>query len=54
MYKAFFTRFFDIILSFFAIVLLLWLFIFISLAIVIDDRGRFYSNKTSGKDKKAV
>lgn len=39
MYKAFFKRFFDIILSFLGIVLLSWLFIFISLAIVIDDPG---------------
>ncbi len=53
MYKAFFKRFFDIILSFFAIVLLLWLFIFISLAIVIDDPGPvLFKQKRVGKDKK--
>ena len=53
MYKAFFKRFFDIILSFFAIVLLLWLFIFISLAIVIDDPGPvFFKQRRVGKNKK--
>lgn len=53
MYKAFFKRFFDIILSFFAIVLLLWLFIFISIAIIIDDSGPvFFKQKRVGKDKK--
>lgn len=53
MYKAFFKRFFDIILSFFAIVLLLWLFIFISLAIVIDDPGPvLFKQKRVGKGKR--
>lgn len=53
MYKAFFKRFFDIILSLFAIVLLSWLFIFISLAIVIDDPGPvLFKQKRVGKDKK--
>lgn len=53
MYKAFFKRFFDTILSFFTIVLFSWLFIFISLAIVIDDPGPvLFKQKRVGKDKK--
>jgi lipopolysaccharide/colanic/teichoic acid biosynthesis glycosyltransferase len=53
MYKAFFKRFFDTILSFFGIVLLLWLFIFISLAIVIDDPGPvLFKQKRVAKGKK--
>jgi O-antigen biosynthesis protein WbqP len=53
MYKAFFKRFFDIILSFIAIVLLLWLFIFISLAIVIGDPGPvLFKQKRVGRGKK--
>lgn len=53
MYKAFFKRFFDIILSFLAIVFLSWLFIFISLAIVIDDPGPIlFKQKRVGKGKK--
>lgn len=53
MYREFFKRFFDIVLSFFAIVFLSWLFVFISLAIVIDDPGPvFFKQKRVGKDKK--
>ncbi|MDD4700390.1 MAG: sugar transferase [Oscillospiraceae bacterium] len=53
MYKAFFKRFFDIILSFIAIICLSWLFIIISLAIVIDDPGPvLFKQKRVGKSKK--
>lgn len=53
MYKAFFKRFFDIILSFIAIICLSWLFIIISLAIVIDDPGPvLFKQKRVGKGKK--
>jgi len=53
MYKAFFKRFFDIILSFLGIILLSWLFIFITLAIVIDDPGPvLFKQKRVGKGKK--
>lgn len=53
MYKTFFKRFFDITLSFFAIVFLSWLFIFISLAIVIDDPGPIlFKQKRIGRRKK--
>lgn len=53
MYKAFFKRFLDIILSFIAIICLSWLFIIISLAIVIDDPGPvLFKQKRVGKGKK--
>ena len=53
MYKAFFKRFFDIILSLLGIVLLSWLFIFITLAIVIDDPGPvLFKQKRVGRGKK--
>lgn len=53
MYRTFFKRFFDIILSFLAIVLLSWLFFIISLAIVVDDPGPvFFKQKRVGKNKK--
>ncbi len=53
MYRTFFKRFFDIILSFLAIVLLSWLFVIISLAIVIDDPGPvLFTQKRVGKNKK--
>lgn len=53
MYRGFFKRFFDIILSFLAIVLLSWLFFIISLAIVVDDPGPvFFKQKRVGKNKK--
>ena len=53
MYKSFFKRFFDIFLSFLGIVLLSWLFIVISLAIVIDDPGPvFFKQRRVGKGKK--
>jgi len=53
MYRAFFKRFFDIVLSFIAIFLFSWLFIMISLAIVIDDPGPvLFTQKRVGKGKK--
>lgn len=53
MYKAFFKRFFDITLSFLGIILLSWLLILISLAIVIDDPGPvLFKQKRVGKGKK--
>lgn len=53
MYKAFLKRFFDIFLSFFGIIILLPVFIFISLAIIIDDPGPvFFKQRRVGKNKK--
>ncbi|MDD2268384.1 MAG: sugar transferase [Eubacteriales bacterium] len=53
MYKAFFKRFFDIVFSFSSIVLLSWLLIFISLAIIIDDPGPvIFKQRRVGKGKK--
>ena len=53
MYKAFFKRFFDIVFSFSGIVLLSWLLIFISFAIIIDDPGPvLFKQKRVGKGKK--
>ena len=53
MYKAFFKRFFDIVLSFFGIIMLSWLLIFISLAIIIDDPGTvIFTQNRIGKNKK--
>jgi O-antigen biosynthesis protein WbqP len=53
MYRTFFKRFFDIVLSLLAIVLLSWLFIIISFAIVIDDPGPvLFTQKRVGKNKK--
>lgn len=53
MYKTFFKRFFDIVLSFFGIIILSWLLIFISLAIFINDPGPIiFKQKRIGKNKK--
>ena len=53
MYKHFLKRFFDIVLSFLAIVFLSWLLILISIAIAIDDPGPvFFKQKRVGKNKK--
>ncbi len=53
MYKTYLKRFFDIILSFLAIVLLSWLLILISIAIVINDPGPvLFRQKRVGKGKK--
>ena len=53
MYKAFFKRFIDIVLSFSGIIILSWLLIFISLAIFIDDPGPvIFKQKRIGKGKK--
>jgi len=53
MYKAFFKRLIDIVLSFTSIILLSWLFIIISLAIIIDDPGSvIFKQKRVGKGKK--
>ena len=53
MYKTFFKRFIDIVLSFSGIVLLSWLLILISLAIIIDDPGPvLFKQKRVGKGKK--
>ncbi|OQC00504.1 MAG: Undecaprenyl phosphate N,N'-diacetylbacillosamine 1-phosphate transferase [Firmicutes bacterium ADurb.Bin099] len=53
MYTTFFKRFFDIALSFLAILFLSWLFMLIALAITIDDPGPvFFKQKRVGKNKK--
>ena len=53
MYKAFFKRIIDIVLSFSGIVLLSWLLVFISIAIMIDDPGPvIFKQKRVGKGKK--
>ncbi|MDD2268383.1 MAG: sugar transferase [Eubacteriales bacterium] len=53
MYKTFFKRFIDIVLSFSGIVLLSWLLVLISLAIIIDDPGPvLFKQKRVGKGKK--
>lgn len=53
MYKHFFKRFFDFILSFIAIVVLALPLIIISIAIKIDSRGPiFFKQKRVGKNKK--
>lgn len=53
MYKAYIKRFFDIFLSLLAIVFLSWLFVIISIAIVIDDPGPvIFKQKRVGKGKK--
>lgn len=52
MYKRFFKRFLDIILSALALVLLSWLFLGLIIAIRIDDPGNaVFSQKRVGKDK---
>jgi O-antigen biosynthesis protein WbqP len=53
MYKHFFKRFFDIILSFCGIILLSWFLLIIPIAIIIDDPGPvLFKQKRVGKDKK--
>ena len=53
MYKHFFKRFFDIVLSLIAAVMLLPLFIVVGIIIFIDDPGPiFFKQKRVGKNKK--
>jgi lipopolysaccharide/colanic/teichoic acid biosynthesis glycosyltransferase len=53
MYKAFFKRLLDIVLSFCGIIVLSPVFLIIALAIVIDDPGPiFFKQKRVGKNKK--
>ncbi|HPM11067.1 MAG TPA: sugar transferase [Paludibacter sp.] len=53
MYKAFFKRLLDIVLSFCGIIVLSPVFLIIVLAIVIDDPGPiFFKQKRVGKNKK--
>ncbi len=53
MYKYFFKRFFDIILSLLAAIVLLPVFIIVAIAIFIDDPGPvFFKQKRVGKNKK--
>ena len=53
MYKAFFKRFLDIVLSLFGIIVLSPVFLIIAVAIVIDDPGPiFFKQKRVGKNKK--
>ncbi len=53
MYKRFFKRFFDVVLSFLGAIVLLPIFLIISIAIFIDDPGPvFFRQKRVGKNKK--
>lgn len=53
MYKKFFKRSIDIIVSLAGLILFSWLFLIITIAIVIDDPGPvFFSQKRIGKGKK--
>ena len=53
MYKLFFKRLIDIVLSFIGAVVLLPVFVIVSIAIVIDDPGPvFFKQKRVGKNKK--
>ena len=53
MYKYFFKRLFDFIISFFAVVVLLIPFIIIAIAIKLDSKGPvFFTQKRVGKNKK--
>lgn len=53
MYKAFFKRLLDIVLSLCGIIILLPVFLIIAVAIVIDDPGPiFFKQKRVGKNKK--
>lgn len=53
MYKRFFKRFFDIIISFTAIIILIPLWIILSLLIFVTDPGKvFFTQKRIGKNKK--
>ncbi len=52
MYKHFFKRMFDIVLSFLGIVLASWLFLLIIIALEIDDPGPvFFAQKRVGKGR---
>lgn len=52
MYRKFFKRFLDIILSFIALVILLPMFLLIALAIIVDNPGSiFFRQKRIGRDK---
>ena len=52
MYKRFFKRAIDVFMSFFGLVLLSWLYIILSLAIIIDDPGPvFFTQKRVGQGK---
>ncbi len=52
MYAKFFKRFFDIVLSFLALILLSWLFLVLIIAIKINDPGpAFFTQKRVGKNK---
>lgn len=52
MYKRFFKRFFDVVLSFLGAIVLLPIFLIISIAIFIDDPGPvFFRQKRVGKNK---
>lgn len=54
MYKKFFKRCIDIIISLVGLILFSWLFLIIIIAIVIDDPGPiFFSQKRIGKEKKS-
>ena len=53
MYKHFFKRLIDIVLSFICAIVLLPVFVIVSIAIVIDDPGPiFFKQKRVGKNKK--
>lgn len=53
MYKHFFKRFIDIVLSFIGGIVLLPIFLIVAIAIVIDDPGPvFFKQKRVGKNKK--
>ena len=55
MYKHFFKRLFDIVLSFIGIIVLLPFFFIIAIAILIDDPGPvFFKQKRVGKGKKLL
>ena len=53
MYKNCLKRAFDLIVSFFAIILLSWLLLIIAVGIKLDSKGPvFFKQKRVGKDKK--
>ena len=49
MYKAFFKRFLDIVLSLFGIIVLSPVFLIIAVAIVIDDPGPIFLNRNESE-----
>lgn len=52
MYTKFLKRMFDVVISFFALILLSWLFLGLIIAIKIDDPGpAFFTQKRVGKNK---